>query len=73
MSVCFATTEPERVIGNDPRTHYPFRLRPAGRPWPVSTTLCAEEHISVGDGRPDPVMRAGVAARCETPCRCSIS
>ena len=48
----FATTEPERVIGTiRSRTHhYPFRLVPPDVLGPYLTTLCAEEHISVGEG-----------------------
>ena len=57
----FATTEPERVIGTiRSRTHhYPFRLVPPDVLGPYLTTLCAEEHISVGEGVLTLVMRAG--------------
>ena len=57
----FATTEPERVIGTiRSRTHhYPFRLVPPDVLGPYLTTLCAEEHIGVGEGVLTLVMRAG--------------
>ena len=57
----FATTEPERVIGTiRSRTHhYPFRLVPPDVLGPYLTTLCAEEHIRVGEGVLTLVMRAG--------------
>ena len=57
----FATTEPERVIGTiRSRTHhYPFRLVPPDVLGPYLTTLCAEEHVNVGDGVLTLVMRAG--------------
>ena len=57
----FATTEPERVIGTiRSRTHhYPFRLVPPDVLGPYLTTLCAEEHISVGEGVLTLVMRVG--------------
>lgn len=57
----FATTEPERVIGTiRSRTHhYPFRLVPPDVLGPFLTTLCAEEHIGVGEGVLTLVMRAG--------------
>ena len=57
----FATTEPERVIGTiRSRTHhYPFRLVPPDVLGPYLTGLCAEEHISVGEGVLTLVMRAG--------------
>ena len=57
----FATTEPERVIGTiRSRTHhYPFRLVPPDVLGPYLTTLCAEEHVTVGDGVLTLVMRAG--------------
>ena len=57
----FATTEPERVIGTiRSRTHhYPFRLVPPDVLGPYLTSLCAEEHIGVGEGVLTLVMRAG--------------
>ena len=57
----FATTEPERVIGTiRSRTHhYPFRLVPPDVLGPYLTTLCAEEHVGVGEGVLTLVMRAG--------------
>ena len=57
----FATTEPERVIGTiRSRTHhYPIRLVPPDVLGPYLTTLCAEEHIGVGEGVLTLVMRAG--------------
>ena len=57
----FATTEPERVIGTiRSRTHhYPFRLVPPDVLGPYLTTLCAEEHIGMGEGVLTLVMRAG--------------
>ena len=57
----FATTEPERVIGTiRSRTHhYPFRLVPPDVLGPYLTTLCVEEHISVGEGVLTLVMRTG--------------
>ena len=57
----FATTEPERVIGTiRSRTHhYPFRLVPPDVLGPYLTSLCAEEHVNVGDGVLTLVMRAG--------------
>lgn len=57
----FATTEPERVIGTiRSRTHhYPFRLVPPDVLGPYLTSLCSEEHISVGEGVLALVMRAG--------------
>ena len=57
----FAAAEPERVIGTiRSRTyHYPFRLVPPDVLGPYLTTLCAEEHISVGEGVLTLVMRAG--------------
>ena len=59
----FATTEPERVIGTiRSRTHhYPFRLVPPDGLGPYLTTLCAEEHISVGEGVLTLVMRRAAA------------
>ena len=57
----FATTEPERVIGTiRSRTHhYPFRLVPPDVLGPYLTSLCAEEHVAVGEGVLTLVMRAG--------------
>ena len=57
----FATTEPERVIGTiRSRTHhYPFRLVPPDVLGPYLTSLCAEEHVGVGEGVLTLVMRAG--------------
>lgn len=57
----FATTEPERVIGTiRSRTHhYPFRLVPPDVLGPYLSSLLDEEHVSVGSGVLEMVMRAG--------------